>query len=179
MRGFMCFLNRCFFLSVSVPTVAAALVFGLSINNACSSPQKRKGIPITRENDENVIAEVTVHFQLQQHYREVADKRVIFLFMGDNKDASDSFLARMRAGKVLVKKLSQSEIGSTSVKDKVTGEEGVILGVSAVKWITETEVEVIGKILFSRENSLTYLYRLEKERNKEWVVKESKVIGET
>ena len=99
--------------------------------------------------------------------------------MGDNKDASDSFLARMRAGKVLVKKLSQSEIGSTSVKDKVTGEEGVILGVSAVKWITETEVEVIGKILFSRENSLTYLYRLEKERNKEWVVKESKVIGET
>ncbi len=65
------------------------------------------------------------------------------------------------------------------MKDKKTGEEGVIFGVISIKWVTETEVVASGKIQSDKENSLTHAVRLVKDENSTWIVKAMTVTGET
>lgn len=166
-------------LLVSVSVIFVGFLYILSLNNACSSSQKKENAHIvSREDEENDIADVVFHFQIQQQLQ-VADRKVIFLFRADKRDPSDDFLRRVRAGKSVIKKLSQSKEDASGVKDKTTGEDGLILGVSAIKWITVNEVEAVGNVHFNRQNSLTYAYHIVKETNNKWTVKESTVIGET
>lgn len=131
-----------------------------------------------RKDQEEKIVAAAVCYQLKQQPAAI-QSRVIFLFTGDRIDPSDSLLGKIRCGTQDVRKVSESTLDSGTVKDKKTGEEGVIFGVISIKWVTETEVVASGKIQSDKENSLTHAVRLVKDENSTWIVKAMTVTGET
>jgi hypothetical protein len=133
---------------------------------------------MSRKAEEAKIVAATLCYQLTQQQIELKVK-VIFLFIGDNQDPSDSLLTQVRCGSYDFRKVSQSTMDAGAVKDKNTGEEGLILGVTSIKWEKATEVLVTGRMQLDRENSLTHVFHVVKEENNRWVVKETKLTGET
>jgi hypothetical protein len=130
-----------------------------------------------KDQEEKIVA-AALCYQLKQQPAAIQG-RVFFLFTGDRKDPSDSLLGKVRCGAQDVRKVSESTLDSGTVKDKKTGEEGVILGVRSIKWVTETEVIASGNIQSDIENSLTHAVRLVKDQNSRWIVKEMTVTEET
>ena len=131
---------------------------------------------MNRKDEEAKIVEAVVCYQLKH---EDMQGRVIFLSTEDNRDPSDTLLKQVRCGAYDLRKVSQSTMDSGTVKDKSTGEKGVILGVTSKMWVKETETLVTGRMQFDRENLLTYVFHLVKEENNRWVVKKREVTGET
>jgi len=151
------------------------LIFSQSRSGA-NLLRPNESIQMNRKDEEAKIVEAAVCYQLKQ---EDMQGRVIFLSTEDNRDPSDTLLKQIRCGAYDVRKVSQSTMDSGTVKDKSTGEKGVILGVTSIKWVKDTETLVTGRMQSDRENLLTQDFRIVKEENKRWVVKGREVTGET
>jgi len=151
------------------------LIFSRSRSGA-NLLRPNESIQMNRKDEEAKIVEAAVCYQLKQ---EDMQGRVIFLSTEDNRDPSDTLLKQIRCGAYDVRKVSQSTMDSGTVKDKSTGEKGVILGVTSIKWVKDTETLVTGRMQSDRENLLTQVFRIVKEENKRWVVKGREVTGET
>lgn len=167
--------------ALAVLTVVVTLAVGYFLIVSRSRSRANLLLPnetaeMNRKDEEAKIVEAAVCYQLKH---EDMQGRVIFLSTENNQDPSDTLLKQIRCGAYDVRKVSQSTMDSGTVKDKSTGEKGVILGVTSIKWVKETETLVTGRMQFDRENLLTHVFRLVKEENNRWVVKEREVTGET
>jgi hypothetical protein len=171
-------------LRYSVAVLTSIVIVALAVGYFLIFSQSRSGANLLRPNEsaqmnrkdeEAKIVAAVVCYQLKQ---EDMKGRVIFLSTEDNRDPSDTFLKQVRCGAYDIRKVSQSTMDSGTVKDKSTGEKGIILGVTSIKWVKETETMVTGRMQSDRENLLTYVFRLVKEENNGWVVKERELTGE-
>lgn len=158
--------------------VVVALVVGYLFSRSRSGAnlvRPNESAQMNRKDEEAKIVEAVVCYQLKQ---EDMHGRVIFLSAEDKRDPGDALLKQVRCGAYDIRKVSQSTMDSGTVKDKSTGEKGVVLGVTSIKWVNETETLVTSRMQSDRENLLTYVFRLAKEENS-WVVKKREVTGVT
>ena len=105
------------------------------------------------------------------------EKEVYFLSLGrskfTDKDPGDEFLERFQGHKPAVKKVSKSTTHVTEgVRDKETGESGLIFRVIEITWISDLEAEVEGGYYLNGLNSSGNWYRIALEGG-EWVIKEA------
>lgn len=77
-------------------------------------------------------------------------------------------MERFADDKPTIKKESQAKLGD-GVKDRDTGERGLIFRVGNIKWVSDTEVEVEGGYYEAGLSSSGNTYFLKKQKDK-WVV---------
>lgn len=108
--------------------------------------------------------------------------------ISERKDPSEELLKKFKNYNPPVKKVSDSMIAqglskdwkrgqkTNFVKDKITGELGIIFFISEIKWISDKEVEVTGGYFEHALSGSTNLYKIiRKDGN--WIVKEEKAIN--
>ncbi len=142
------------------------LVFVLAASLAsCAATQK-----ISVEDD---IREVTFRYQFSPWLRQIPEKDLgkitFFLSVGENKeDPGKEFMDRFINNRPAVKARSQATGGLQGVKDRDTGQAGVIFYVSKIKWLNDTRAEVEGAYFGSGLSSRS-TYTLIKKKDR-WVV---------
>ncbi|PWT93274.1 MAG: hypothetical protein C5B55_04795 [Blastocatellia bacterium] len=97
--------------------------------------------------------------------------KVLFISI-EKKDPDDKFIARFKDHTPPVKKGSESELSSDigGVRDKKTGEGGILYRVGGIKWINEHEVEVDGSYYVANLFAGGCSYRVVQDGSK-WIVK--------
>lgn len=129
-----------------------------------------------RPRDEDDVREAVFLFQFDHNASGLQQNaKVYFLSLGGgDRDPSDEFMERFRGLKPPVKKVSECTASVTGVKDKETGEHGLIFRVTSIKWVSDSEVEVEGGYHEASESASgnTYLLLREGER---WFVKEHRM----
>jgi hypothetical protein len=87
---------------------------------------------------------------------------VFFLQLENGADPSDEFMKRFAGHKPPVKKASACEVDKEGVRDTVTGERGLLLKITNVRWRSEVESEV--EATYSQELEVTsdQIYTLRK-----------------
>ena len=128
----------------------------------------------TKISVEDDIREVTFRYQFLPWLRQIPekelDKMLFFLSVGENKeDPGKDFMDRFVNNKPAIKTRSHATGGLQGVKDRDTGQPGVIFYVSKIKWLKETEVEVEGAYFGHGQSSSRSTYTLTKKNDK-WVV---------
>jgi hypothetical protein len=123
---------------------------------------------------EDDIREVTFRYQFSPWLRQIPEQElgrmIFFLAVGENKeDPGKEFMGRFINNKPAVKTRSHATGGLQGVKDRDTGQPGVIFYVSKIKWLKETEVEVEGAYFGHGQSSSRSTYTLAKKNDK-WVV---------
>ena len=87
---------------------------------------------------------------------------------------SDRFMKRFEGHRPPVRKRSECTIGigtREAVRDRATGEIGLLVWVGQIKWVSKTEVEVPGKVHDGGLAAAGNPYRVAFEGGR-WVVKE-------
>jgi hypothetical protein len=152
--------------------------------------QKARVIPVTIEDD---IREAVFRYQFEHNASEQQQSaKAYFLSLSNDllpgspmpgpipakgRDPDDAFVKRFQGHKPPVKKISQSTISPfEGVKDRETGEEGLIFWVTHIRWKKDTEVEVDGGYYEGGRSSSINLYRVVREGDR-WVVKEDRLIA--
>jgi hypothetical protein len=125
-------------------------------------------------NVEDDIREATFRYEFSPWLRQTPAREleniVFFLSVGENKeDPSKEFMERFTNNKPAVKTRSHATGGLQGVKDRDTGQPGVIFYVSKIKWLKDTEVEVEGAYFGHGLISSRSTYYLTKKNDK-WVV---------
>lgn len=123
--------------------------------------------------EEDDIREATFRYQFQHNASGMKQNaKVYFLSLGEEKrtDPSDEFMKRFADHKPSVKKVSSSTGGPQGIKDKDTGEPGLIFRVQKIKWVDDTTAEVEGGYYEAGLSASGNTYYLKKEKDK-WVVK--------
>ncbi len=115
------------------PIIQLLLVLTLTSVTVASDPALRY--------EENDIREVVFRYQLE-HWKST----VVCLAVGKNPtDPSDEFMKRFDDHQPRLRKASEcSTDGLKGVTEKSTGKHGVVLRVTAIKWISDKKVEVTG-----------------------------------
>ena len=120
------------------------------------------------------IREATFRYQIQEASDPAA--KVYFLGIDDYAsdkvtDPDDAFMKRFMNQKLRVLKASQSASAKVSsrVIDKATGDPGLLLTLSLIKWTSDETVEVEGGVYASGDGGGSGIYYLKKENGK-WVV---------
>ena len=127
---------------------------------------------VSRSAEEDRVAEALFRHLLQEHQ----GLRVYFLSR-DGADPSDDFMRRFQGERPLVKKNSLSVRGKyRSILDKESGAIAGIVSVGAVKWISDSEVEVGGA--FYDGEVIEYRYRMART-NIGWIVTGKEFVVES
>jgi hypothetical protein len=127
---------------------------------------------VSRSAEEDRVAEALFRHLLQEHQ----GLRVYFLSR-DGADPSDDFMRRFQGERPLVKKNSLSVRGKyRSILDKESGAIAGIVSVGAVKWISDSEVEVGGA--FYDGEVIEYRYRMGRT-NIGWIVTGKEFVVES
>ena len=113
-----------------------ALVVGLS----AATVWYLKRPAFSRATEEENIAELVFRHQIEEERKAEGDS-IFFLARPADTDPSDSFMRRFE-GMRLVRRFSQSKKVTDGVKDKETGERGIILDVHRIVWLNNAEVKV-------------------------------------
>lgn len=125
----------------------------------------------TRAKAEDEIREVTFRYQFLHNASGLQQNaKIYFLAIADEHgDPTDEFMERFADDKPTVKKKSQAKVGGDGVKDRDTGEIGLIFRVDNIKWVSDTEVEVGGGYYEAGLSSSGNTYFLKKQKDR-WVV---------
>ncbi|HUL29980.1 MAG TPA: hypothetical protein VLZ03_05945 [Thermodesulfobacteriota bacterium] len=147
---------------------AICLVLFLFVASAASCVGTRQ---IKAEDD---IRETAFRYQFSPWLRQIPErdrgKISFFLSVGENKeDPSNDLMNRFMNDKPAVKARSHATGGLSGVKDRDTGQAGVIFYLSNVKWLSDAEVEVEGAYFQSGVTSSRSTFHLTKKNDK-WVV---------
>lgn len=111
--------------------------------------------------------------------------KVYFLSFGDTWvndrpfaiDPSDGFMKRFEGRTPPVKKASQSRIGEKGeVRDRSSGQLGVIFTVTDIKWASDQEAEAVCSVFKAGLNGYAYKYTLTKKNN-QWKVTNKKLVS--
>ena len=125
-------------------------------------------------NVEDDIREATFRYQFSPWLRQAQARElenvVFFVEIGENReDPGKEFMERFANNKPAIKARSRATGGLQGVRDRDTGQPGIIFYVSKIKWLKETEVEVEGSCFVNAGNSSRSTYYLTK-KNDRWVV---------
>ncbi len=121
----------------------------------------------TMAEQEDGIREVVFRYQIprKRFWSRLAAARVFYLALeegGKLKDPRDEFIERYHGHKPPVRKFSQCTVppAVAGVRDKETGERGLVFSVSSIEWESTTEVVVEGG---------RYEHGLSSSRNRYWL----------
>ncbi len=136
----------------------------------------------SRAAQEEDIREAVFRYQFQ-HIGSYPQRKVKVYFLSlassspkcgeSDKDPSDRFMGRFRDKLPRVKKVSECTAGidiKEGVRDKGTGEPGLILRAGSIKWTNDREVEVRGGYHEHGLSASGNTYRVVREGNR-WIVK--------
>lgn len=126
------------------------------------------------------VREATYRHQfLHSRSAQQQEAKAYFLSISERgEDPSDSFMKRFADHKPVVRKWSNAEGGMKGVRDKGTGESGIIFFLSGIRWVSEVEAEVDGGYIKSSLSASFNTYYLKKEEGK-WVVTREVLRGLT
>ena len=149
---------------------------------ACTSlgfaADKDKDKDKVRERQVDDIREVVFRWQFDHNASGQQKKaQVYFLgFHGKEGDPTDEFMKRFAGHIPSVRKASACESNAKQgVRDKTTGEKGLIFRVSSVRWKSDTEVEVEGGYNESGVSASSNVYVVKKVDGK-WKVTSDKMM---
>ncbi len=123
---------------------------------------------IDKSRTENDIREAVFRFQIHG-WRFHLGKIFFLSFAKEQGDPSDEFMKRFAGYGANVRKGSQATAEITGVKDRNTGELGLILYAAEITWISDTEVEVKGGYYESRMSAEGNTYYLKRDDGR-WIV---------
>ena len=99
-----------------------------------------------RENQADDVREAALRYMLEAARKSGGKRNHYYLGIGPGRskaDPSDAFLERFAGHEPLVKKQSECLTdGPEGVRDKSSGERGLLFALADIRWITDTEVHV-------------------------------------
>jgi hypothetical protein len=117
---------------------------------------------------EDCIQEAVFRYEMQNSEGHESSS-LFFLSMEEGRDPDDELVKRLASGLFHVKPVSQSINQRTLIKDKDTGEPGVILGVGKITWVDKDRVR-LGLSAYSGWGDVKeYVYHLA-HRDNGWIV---------
>jgi hypothetical protein len=132
---------------------------------------------LSRTKEEENIAEAVFRYK----FEDSSDGRkfsVYFLWLGDERDPNGDFMERFTGHDPPVKGVSQSVKVSDGVKDKETGELGVIYGIPHIQWLNDSEIDVsVSKFVWGW-GQYGYVCRVVRDNNR-WMVQGCKLTSAT
>jgi len=142
------------------------VLISIAVCVSCNVPPQS-----SKTNENEAIAESVFRYQLEQ----VASKNAqrYFLSLGDRKDPTDTFMRRFDGYPRPVKRYSESIYQNGRVTEKATGQSGIQLQVTSIKWVGRFEIEVEVFWLAGREDFVNQRLQVYKE-NGIWSVKSVK-----
>jgi hypothetical protein len=127
--------------------------------------------------EEDCIREVVFRYQIQNSEGHKSSD-LFFLSLQEHSDPNYELVKRLASSSYRVKPVSQSIDQHVIIKDKETGEPGVILSVGKITWIDQTKVEVALSTYSGFGDAKGYVYELARDENG-WTVKNRKFSFET
>jgi hypothetical protein len=150
------------------------LVVLLLIPIACSTG---KIVVQPDPSQEDHIREAVFRYQFKRNASAFQDKTEVYFLSIGGGDPSDQFMRRFEGHTPVVKKVSEAIVSSsevTGVKDKKTGQRGLIFNQRTIKWDENDHVEVEGGYYEAGLSASGNTYSVVKENN-EWVVTKSEM----
>lgn len=140
------------------------------------APCAAKDAPISRTAQEDDIREAVFRYQFNHNASGLQQNaKIYFLSLSRKKDPEDRFLKRFKDLPKAVKKASEAEASALEgVKDRKTGESGLIFFVGRIKWVKDVQVEVGGGYYENGLSASSNTYYVVKKNNK-WVVIKDKM----
>lgn len=130
-----------------------------------------------RDSQTDDIREAVFRWQFQHNASgQRANAQVYFLGVGEKGgDPTDEFMKRFADHQPPVRKVSASTADpDTGVRDKKTGEQGLIFRVTSITWKSDTEVDVSGGYYEAGLSASRNAYTLKKESG-QWKVTSDKM----
>ena len=127
--------------------------------------------------EEDCIREVVFRYQIQNPEGH-KPSNLFFLSLKEHSDPNYEVVKRLASGSYRVKPISRSVAEHAIIKDKETGEPGVILTVGKITWVDKTRVEVALSAYSGFGDAKGYVYELARGENG-WTVKNRKFAFET
>jgi hypothetical protein len=96
---------------------------------------------------EDNIREAVFRYQFKHNASAFQNKTEVYFLKINDGDPSDQFMRRFEGHVPVVKKVSEATVSSsdvTGVKDRTTGQRGLIFNQRTIKWNESNEVEVEG-----------------------------------
>jgi len=133
--------------------------------------------PVNKAAEELDIREATFRYQFGKNAsgQQQAAKNFYLAVPGGGKgtDPDDAFMKRFAGNKPTVKRLSECDSSDDKgVVDKKTGERGLIFTTGAIKWVSDTEVEISGGYYEAGLSASGNTYFLKKVDGKWKVIKD-------
>lgn len=133
-------------------------------------------------NHEDQLAQIDdIREAMFRHHIEKHGERIYFLAFFDietgmREDPSDTFMKRFAGQIPRVAKESESQASDyKGLRDKKTGEQGVSLTISAIRWVSDTEVQVHSGYYSGGTGAERGTYFLKKKDGR-WVVERAELI---
>jgi hypothetical protein len=122
------------------------------------------------------IRETTFRYQFGKNAsgQQQSAKSFYLAVSADDKqtDPDDAFIERFAGNEPPVKKVSECDSSGAGVVDKKTGESGLIFKTGAIKWVSDTEVEISGGYYEAGLSASGNTYYLKKVNGKWTVIKD-------
>lgn len=130
---------------------------------------------VDRTKEENRVREAVFEYQMGQY-----TAAVFFLSIGEAAgDPNAEIMSHFEGYVPPVKPVSQcAAAGGASINDVATGDTGIIIRAAAIKWISDTEVEVKGGHMAGTKDTSGNTYHLVL-KDGEWVVDKDTVDWES
>lgn len=158
--------------SPRVPSMKAFLtVLLMFVSSVCVAEVPNKAV------EELDIREVTFRYQFDKNASGQQQRAGAYYLAiaagGKSSDPDDAFMERFAGNKPRVKKHSECDLlAEKGVVDKKSGEKGLVFHTDAIKWVTETEVEVAGRYYEANQSASGNTYYLKKLDGKWKVLKD-------
>lgn len=128
-------------------------------------------------NEEDCIEEAVYRYQIQNPEGHQSSD-LFFLSVKDRWDPNNEVVERLASSSYRVKPVSQSVDQHTVIKDKETGEPGVVLTVGHITWIDKSRVEVALSAYSGFGDAKGYVYELARSENG-WMIRNRRFAFET
>lgn len=127
--------------------------------------------------EEDCIQEAVFRYQIQNPEGHKSSD-LFFLSLKEHSDPNYEVVKRLASSSYRVKPISQSVDEHTVIKDKETGEPGVILTVGKITWVNKTRAEVALSAYSGFGDAKGYVYELVHGENG-WMIRNRKFAFET
>ncbi len=150
------------------------MVVLLLIPIACSTGKKAVQPDASQEDN---IREAVFRYQFKNNASAFQDKTEVYFLSIGAGDPGDPFMRRFEGHSPVVKKASEAVVSSaevTGVRDKKTGQRGLIFKQGTIEWIEDNQVKVEGGYYEAGLSASGNTYSVVKE-NDTWVVTNSEM----
>ncbi len=128
---------------------------------------------LPRWRTEDDIRDAVFRYQMRHNASALQQKTGAFYLsintLGFDRSPSDGFIARFRGCKPPVRGVACCIAEADGVRDRRTGDKGIVLRVGRIRWVSSTEVDVDGGYFEGGVSASGNTYRVVK-RGLRWVV---------